>query len=162
MSERVRRAEPAEAADLTALALRSKAYWGYDPEFMEACRAELTLTAEFIGEREVYVLENAGRVQGYYALKERGPDIELDHLYVDPPAIGRGLGGHLWRHAVERASSLGFGWLLIESDPHAEGFYRKLGAERIGDAPSGSIPGRRLPLLRYGLTDRRNTVITAP
>jgi hypothetical protein len=32
--------------------------------------------------------------------------------------------------------------------PNAEGFYRKMGAERVGETPSGSIPGRMLPLMQ--------------
>ena len=40
-----RSAKPEEADALSALAFRSKAYWGYGAEFLEACRSELTLTA---------------------------------------------------------------------------------------------------------------------
>jgi hypothetical protein len=35
----------------------------------------------------------------------------------------------------------------FDSDRHAEGFYRAMGMRRIGEAPSGSIPGRMLPRL---------------
>jgi hypothetical protein len=35
------------------------------------------------------------------------------------------------------------------ADPYAESFYAKYGAERIGEAPSGSIPGRFLPRMRF-------------
>ena len=35
-----------DAAALSELALRSKGYWGYDATFLEACRDELTLTAD--------------------------------------------------------------------------------------------------------------------
>ena len=46
MSDNVsfRSATAADAAELTDIAFRSKAYWGYSEEFMEACREELTLT----------------------------------------------------------------------------------------------------------------------
>ena len=40
---------------------------------------------------------------------------------------------------------------LFESDPFAEGFYRAMGAVRVGDVPSGSIPHRNLPVLRFDL-----------
>lgn len=135
------------------MAMRSKGHWGYDPEFLEACRAELTMTAEKIGGGEVYVLEAGGRLLGYYALRPREGELMLDDLFVDPPAIGRGAGRQLWRHAVERAAALGFERILIEADPNAEAFYRKAGAERIGEAPSGSIPGRLLPLLCFEIGD---------
>ena len=54
---RIRRARGREAAALSALAMRSKAHWGYDAAFMAACRAELTLTPEGIAARPVFVCE---------------------------------------------------------------------------------------------------------
>ena len=41
----VRLAEPSEAEVLTRLAMTAKASWGYSNAFMEACRAELTMTS---------------------------------------------------------------------------------------------------------------------
>ncbi len=61
----------------------------------------------------------------------------------------------MWEDAVTRARNLGREQLLIESDPHAEGFYLKLGAERIGKVPSQARRGRVLPLLLFPLTDGR-------
>ena len=37
--------------------------------------------------------------------------------------------------------------LEVDSDPHAEGFYRAMGMRRTGQASSGSIAGRMLPHL---------------
>jgi hypothetical protein len=37
--------------------------------------------------------------------------------------------------------------IRIEGDPFAEGFYLTMGAIRVGETPSRSIPGRSLPLL---------------
>jgi hypothetical protein len=37
--------------------------------------------------------------------------------------------------------------MVIEADPDAAPFYRKMGAKHCGFAPSGSIPGRVLPKL---------------
>ena len=82
-------------------------------------------------------------------------DIELSHFFVDPPSIGRGVGRVLWDDAVRRAEARGHARLVIQSDPNAEGFYRKLGAERIGVVPSQARPGRNLPLLVYELDDRK-------
>jgi hypothetical protein len=45
---RIRRAETADAPNLTRLALTSKGTSGYDAAFMQACRAELTVRAESI------------------------------------------------------------------------------------------------------------------
>lgn len=150
----VRRARPVEAGPLSELAFRSKAHWGYDDEFMRACRATLEVTTEFMSRADVYVAEVAGRVAGFYSLTPWNADLELYHFFVDPPAMGNGVGRRLWDDAVRRASELGHSRLLIQSDPYAEGFYLKLGAERIGEVPSGAVPGRTLPLLVFSLQDK--------
>jgi hypothetical protein len=41
--------------------------------------------------------------------------------------------------------------LIVQSDPHAEGFYRAMGAMRIGTQASTVIPGLALPLLGLSL-----------
>jgi hypothetical protein len=53
--------------------------------------------------------------------------------------------------AIETARSAGATRLEIEADPHAEDWYRKRGAERLGEASSGSIPGRLLLVLEHHL-----------
>jgi GNAT superfamily N-acetyltransferase len=150
---RTRRARPEEAGLLSVLARRSKAHWGYDPQFLEACRAELTLSPDFIAGGEVWVLEADSRILGFYSLAKWHSQLELAHFFVDPERLGEGTGRSLWLDAVQRSASLGHQRLLIQSDPHAEGFYLKLGAERIGEVPSQVQQGRMLPLLLYQLTD---------
>ncbi|KPK56501.1 MAG: hypothetical protein AMS21_12680, partial [Gemmatimonas sp. SG8_38_2] len=105
---RLRRAAPREAAALSSLACRSKAYWGYGEEFIEACRSELTMTPESVENGEVHVIEREGRLAGFYSLAEWNSDVELHHFFVDPPFIGRGAGRLLWDDAVERAVALGY------------------------------------------------------
>ena len=77
--------------------------------------------------------------------------IELGALFVEPAMIGCGAGGALLRHASGVARKLGARTLTIQGDPNADGFYLSAGARRAGDRPSGSIPGRRLPLFELGL-----------
>jgi GNAT superfamily N-acetyltransferase len=147
----LRPAHPAEASVLSELALRSKAHWGYDKEFLDACRAELTVTADDIATGRVVVAAANGRLVGFYTVDGAPPDGELGNLWVEPGAIGVGLGRRLWKHAVNTARAAGFTTLRIESDPHAEGFYLAMGATRVGESPSASVPGRALPLLRFRL-----------
>lgn len=150
-SVRLRPASPTEAATLSALAVRSKASWGYDESFLRACHAELTITPGFIEEAVVELAEVDGEIAGFFSLAPWNSDIEVCHFFVDPAHVGRGVGRLLWSLAAERAAELGFSRVLIQSDPNAEGFYVKLGAERIGEVPSQVQPGRRLPLLLYSL-----------
>lgn len=140
---------------MTELALRSKGHWGYDAEFLRDCRVDLTVTPQFINSSPVYVLEEEGRVAGFYSLSGEGAEVELMHLFVEPWAIGRGFGRLLFRHAVEEARSLGFERMMIGSDPFALQFYEAMGARRVGEVASIVRPGRMLPLLHYSLLSSR-------
>jgi predicted N-acetyltransferase YhbS len=59
--------------------------------------------------------------------------LDLEHLWVLPAWIGTGLGRRLFVRAMRRAHELGARTVTIESDPNAEGFYRKMGARRAGE-----------------------------
>ena len=149
----IRRARPAEASDLSALAFRSKAHWGYDADFLEACREDLTLSAGDIEACQVYVLEAQGRLAGFYRLQAGDAAAELVDLFVEPGAIGHGHGKRLWQHALAIAERSGFECVVLQSDPHAEGFYRAMGARRVGTTPSTVFPGRVLPLMALTLAE---------
>ncbi|GAA1398682.1 hypothetical protein GCM10009639_37390 [Kitasatospora putterlickiae] len=72
-------------------------------------------------------------------------------LFVEPASIGHGIGRRLMEHLRAEAEGLGFELITVAADPNAEPFYRAMGAVRTGTIPSGSIPGRRLPLLALHL-----------
>jgi GNAT superfamily N-acetyltransferase len=153
----IRRAMPDEAQFLTDLTHRSKAHWGYDETFMTWFHEALTIKAEQIRDNPAYVLEVGGRICGYYLLQHPDGDrIVLDSLFIEPDAIGGGMGTALWNHAMETAASLGYHIVAFVSDDHAEGFYLKQGARRIGEHPSPSPgqPDRVLPIMEIELTRR--------
>ncbi|MCX4535092.1 GNAT family N-acetyltransferase [Streptomyces sp. NBC_00841] len=150
----VRPARRSEAEALTELALASKGHWGYDEAFLAACRDELTMHAADIDRRRTAVAEEDGRVLGFTTLDGTPPEGALGMMFVAPDALGRGIGRLLFEHTMTEARRLGFACLTIDADPNAEPFYLAMGAVRIGATPSGSIPGRELPLLEYVLTSR--------
>jgi GNAT superfamily N-acetyltransferase len=137
---------------LSALALRSKAHWGYDDAFLDACRAELTVTVASIDAGAVTVADVGEVVAGFSMLVDDPPVRELDALFVDPPFIGQGVGAALFAAFRGAAVADGCMRLRIEADPNAVGFYEHQGAVIVGERPSGSIPGRTLPLLELDLT----------
>jgi GNAT superfamily N-acetyltransferase len=160
MSQSIRRAIPYEAEALTELALRSKGHRGYDAEFLRDCRDDLTVTPELISTSPVFVLEDEGRLAGFYSLSGEGLEVELLHLFVEPWAVGRGYGKLLFQHALGTARASDFERLVIGSDPFALGFYEAMGARRIGDVASSVRPGRMLPLLHYPLLSSRPDTTT--
>lgn len=139
-----------DCAHLSALALRSKAWWGYPASFMRACREELAVTPDKLGSARFsyYVAEQGDAIVGFYALEAlSGERFELEALFVDPPCIGSGAGRELLEHAITVAGAAGARVIEIQSDPQAEPFYRALGAVVVGERPSASVAGRVLPLL---------------
>lgn len=148
---------PEEVEVLSALAIRSKAYWGYDKAFMEACRPELTLTPAYLRENPTFVLEAEGRARGFYSFEPEDSGApgrtELGLFFVDPDYIGRGLGRLMMEDALRRAAGLGITCLVVQSDPHAEAFYGAMGFVRCGQRPSESVSGRNLPLLERVLAE---------
>lgn len=157
MDVTIRRARPDEADALSSLIQRSKAHWGYDPALLEAWRPDLTLDPATIAESPVYCAEDAltGAITGvshFYPLNDE--EDYLDHLFVEPAAIGRGVGAALWRHAVSWAASRGAHAIVVVADPNAQPFYERMGAVVVGWDESAITPGRRLPRMRYELPRR--------
>ena len=145
---------PARADDarhLSDLALRSKGHWGYSREFLDSCRAELTYSPQVCASGSVVVAERSHQVLGFYRLIAHVPASSLESLFVDPEAIGTGVGKALLERALSAAEALGAEAVTLEADPNAEPFYARCGAVRTGEVPSASIPGRRLPLMRFDL-----------
>jgi GNAT superfamily N-acetyltransferase len=151
---RLRPARPGEAAALTDLALLSKASWGYDAAFMARCRKVMTISPEDIRRHPYYLTEDGrSRLTGFYGFAVVDGLLNLDWLFVAPDQHRRGIGTHLFRHAITLARGLGFAYFQITSDPHAENFYRRQGATVAGAVPSDLSPARYLPLLRFDLTE---------
>jgi GNAT superfamily N-acetyltransferase len=154
MATAIRLARDDEAAALSALCVRSKAHWGYDAEFMRASHHSLQIDPAAIEAGRVFVAaDETGALLGVAdccQLPEEGT-FDLLHLFVDPLALRRGVGRALFEAASAWCAAQGGKRLLILSDPNAAGFYQRLGAQPIGEAPSDAMPGRNLPLLDYRL-----------
>ena len=145
----IEQAVPDDAPSLSALAIRSKAHWGYSQEFMDACVTELTITTAQLERRELVAFKaiEGEQLLGFYALEFLGDKTcELDALFVEPEHIGRGIGRALLEHAQAQAIGLSARVISIQGDPNAAAFYEAAGARHVGDRESGSIPGRYLPL----------------
>ncbi len=148
---RLRPARAAELPRLIALCHRSKAVRGYDAAFMEACSEELTFTRRDLIETCVQVAEDDGGIIGVVQVDIDGDVAELEKLFVEPNRMHSGAGRQLMNCAIATARAGGANRLMIDADPGAAGFYRRMGARDVGTTPSISIPNRRLPRLRIDL-----------
>jgi GNAT superfamily N-acetyltransferase len=152
MSASIRRARPEEAEILTEIAHAAKRHWGYPERWIALWRDALTFTPSFIAQHPVYVATASERPIGCYAFGREGSTATLEHLWVHPEFMGRGVGRCLLEYAVRSATELGADVLQIDSDPHAEAFYVRMGAKRVGKVPA-DVDGhqRMLPRLILAL-----------
>ena len=158
---RVRTAKIEDRDELIDLTFRSKAYWGYDAAFMESVREELKVPVKHIEVGYVHILEDAGSLIGFFSLIEVKGEWELDFAFINPPFIGKGYGRALWEAIMEQARNQGIASFAIVADPHAEGFYLRMGAKRVGQIASSSIKNRVLPVLRAAVSERTPEQVTS-
>ena len=150
---RIRRASPEDAAGLTRIAHEAKRHWGYPEHWIKRWQDDLTITPDYVAANRVYVAEGESDLLGFYALIMRKEKAELDHIWVMPAHIGTGVGKQLFLHAMQIAAGERVSEVEILSDPHAEGFYRKMGAHRTGEAVS-EIDGNERALPRLSLNPK--------
>ena len=155
----IRRAASTEAACLTEIAFAAKRHWGYPESWLEEWREDLTISTEFIAHHEVFVAADDDKPIGFYALATSDDKTELDHLWVLPEWMGKGIGRRLLAHALDRARVLNIATVEIVSDPNAEAFYLKAGARKIGEVPS-AIEGQQrcLPRLAIDILNTGDTL----
>ena len=140
-----RRATPADAVGLTELTLASKAYWGYDQDFMDRARPSLTVTRDYLDANECWIAESDEDAVGWFSLVRQTGGVLLDNFFVDPAHIGSGVGRLMWQESLARAEASGATRLTLEADPNAAGFYEQMGARLIGSVRA-PITNRELPL----------------
>ena len=136
MDIQIRRARPDEAAALTEIAHAAKRHWGYPENWIEHWKADLTITADFIANNEMYVAINGEEIAGCCALVLSDSLAELEHMWIRPEHMGNGVGRALFNQIVDRAKQLNAPGLELSADPNAEGFYQRMGATRIGEVRS--------------------------
>ena len=142
----IRPAAKEEAGRLSQIAHDAKRHWGYPEHWIAHWKDELTISPDFVAANQVFVAEDNGQIVGFYALIIRQEKAELDHMWVAPAYIGSGVGKELFIHAMQKAAGNNLHEVTISSDPNAEGFYRKMGAHRVGetlsevDGQSRSLP----------------------
>jgi GNAT superfamily N-acetyltransferase len=144
-----RRAFESEAQFLSDLSFRSKSHWPYDPEYLEMCRRATHVTADNIAEWPFQVAVEQKEIRGFSAVCLVKGERMLDHLWLEPSHIGKGLGRKLFGLSVGDAVAMGWTEFTIAADPYAENFYLKMGAVRVGERESKIKPGFFLPLLKY-------------
>lgn len=154
-------AEPSEDAVLTSISFAAKRYWNYPDEYFDIWEKELTITGEYIAHNIVFNARVGHEVVGYFSICKVEADFWsgrvfvnkghwLEHIFIKPSFIGQGIGRELIQFAKETCRKLDIHKLYIFSDPHAKGFYDKIGAHYIRESES-SIAGRTVSLFELDM-----------
>jgi GNAT superfamily N-acetyltransferase len=113
-----------------------------DREALLANPDAIRLPPEQIDARQVFVADRAGERLGFSVVLPRADgDAELDGLFVVPNLWGSGIGRTLVDHAADHARSLGARILHVIGNPHARGFYLKVGFVVAGECQTQFGPG---------------------
>ncbi|MEO5959864.1 MAG: GNAT family N-acetyltransferase [Opitutaceae bacterium] len=146
------RAKPSDAAALTAVAFAAKRHWGYPESWIRQWRGSLTITPAFIADNPVFAAVSEKNVLGFGALRIEGGIAEIDHLWVLPVAMGRGVGRRLFATLEGEAKNRRVRTLRLQADPNAEGFYLRMGARTVSRVPAAVNGAERfLPVMEKEL-----------
>lgn len=155
---RIRKAIDGDQETLTELSFVSKRYWQYPEHYYTAWQSELTITRSYLEQNSVYLIGNQAVIVGYYSIVLLGKSLVLqgqtlsrghwlDHMFVLPEYIGTGIGRKLFAHLCTMCKTKKIMSVNLLADPHAKGFYEKMGCVYVKECPS-TIEGRTTPLLR--------------
>lgn len=129
----IRPARPAEQKQLEDLQLRASLENEGDRAFLMANPGIIELPPQQISDGLVFVAESNETVVGFVALKVYAPrKMELDGLFIEPGYWRLGIGRRLVEHAIETSRSRHARMMVLFANPHALGFYRRLGFIHTG------------------------------
>lgn len=141
----IRKAQDTDAQQLTRIAFSAKQHWGYPEEYYQIWENELTITPSYISGNDVYLASEGDNIRGFYSVIVWQGEPYLDHIFIDPSFLKRGIGSQLIQHLIQNQREKGIAQLKVLVDPNAVGFYNRMGAAFIEYVPS-NIAGRVIPL----------------
>jgi GNAT superfamily N-acetyltransferase len=111
--------------------------WEEDRDALLAHPDVIDIPADQIAGGHVFVFDEAGLVLGFaVVLPREDGDAELDGLFVEPDAWGRGIGRRLVDEAVAMARRRGCAALNVVANKRALGFYLACGFEALREVPT--------------------------
>ncbi|WP_298119030.1 GNAT family N-acetyltransferase [Flavobacterium sp.] len=146
--------QPANTTDheiLTNITKKSKAFWGYSEDLLLVWDDALTITEDYITKNDVYKFSVDESIVGYYSyiIKDEH-NIKLDNLFLLPQFIGKGLGNYLITDFLNRIQNQNYKRVYLESEPYAEGFYKKHGFTTV-DKLETVVKDRFMPVMELDL-----------
>ena len=141
-------ADTEDATLLSATAILSKQNWGYSNDLMELWRPDLEITPDYIRKNKVLKVFHADLFLGFFALKFENDTAELDHLWLSPEQMRRNVGRSIFQFIKQYLKEIRIYKMILTAEPHASGFYDKMGGKVIGTFES-KISGRMLDIYKF-------------
>lgn len=89
---------------INALLHASKAYWGYDKNFMDLFMEKLGISRLYLLKNQIKLFYVNAELAGFYSFSINTDGIlELDNFFLHPDYIGSGLGKELWTACCQTA-----------------------------------------------------------
>jgi GNAT superfamily N-acetyltransferase len=148
----VRGAHADEGPRLKEIAIDAKCHWGYERERVRRWADDGDFTPDGLAKLTTFVAEADGRAVGWVSLLRKDARWWLEDLWVEPAAMGRGVGAALFGAAAAYARSRGARELEWEAEPNAVGFYERMGGRYLRDG-TPSAWGRINPIMGIDLGD---------
>ena len=145
MNTKISNTSQADQAALNDILLKSKAHWGYSHDFLSKYMSNYGISES--------TYKNALLTGDYIVSQNKENQVELDHFFIDPAHIRKGLGLRMRHDLLENLSTCKVSHFIIWSDPNSLGFYEKLGCVIKSYRDSPLAKNRRLPVLEYLMSD---------
>jgi GNAT superfamily N-acetyltransferase len=150
MDVELRQVAANEGERLREIAVAAKASWGYDVQRVRKWAALGDFSVDGLELKNAFVALVGDEVVGWAGAMQQGDVLWLDDLWIDPDWMNRGIVTALFRHAVALAREAGVLRMEWEAEPHAIGFYEKLGGRYLRDGDL-SLWGRVNPVMGLDL-----------
>jgi transcriptional regulator len=136
------RAETKSIPNINQIIRSSKAIWNYPSEYLNAALPLLEIDENYLTENLAFeILENNDKTIGFFAIAEKEGDKYLDHLWIEPSRLRKGIGRMACDFIFQLAAKKGWSRIFVFPDPPAVGFYEKLGFENTGESVTSRVSG---------------------
>jgi GNAT superfamily N-acetyltransferase len=126
------RASDESISFINGLIERSKSYWNYPKDYLRAALPLLFVDSTYLSNSFSFEIRNKGVIVGFFAISDKNGEKYLDHLWIEPSLIRKGLGRKAVNFIDILAKERLWKSMITLPDPGASEFYRKLGFEDTG------------------------------
>lgn len=137
----IRRAQSDNLLQINELIASSRAHWNFPREYFQASLALLKIDLNYLSENLCFEIHEDGQLAGFFSITEKRGEKYLDHLWILPRLLHRGLGRAACQHIDAIAVQQGWRTLLTCPEPEAEGFYVRQGFRDTGIRVASRIEG---------------------